>query len=33
MNEWPIIKDANAYDNLQALLTLRETIKALNETK
>jgi hypothetical protein len=33
MNEWPIVKDANAYDNLQALLTLRETIKALNETK
>jgi hypothetical protein len=31
LNQWPINnKDANAYDNLQALLTLKEAIETLS---
>jgi hypothetical protein len=29
INVWPEKRDANAYDNLQTLLTLREIIKTL----
>jgi len=30
INVWPEKRDANAYDNLQTLLTLREIIKTLS---
>ncbi|MEM3151560.1 MAG: hypothetical protein QXK15_03240, partial [Candidatus Bathyarchaeia archaeon] len=32
MNQWPLDnRDANSYDNLQALLTLKEAIKSLSD--